>query len=186
MIWPQLVATARPINGILVNNARIGVIVPRMQGDLSRARNGIRRMADATMFTTDDLEAFRTSRPEALLARWQDVMAEREREVRITRSASSRLANGSATRLRRRGVVTRMRQVFTVALVGFAALLGGCGEHSLLARFQLVPEHIIVECRADAAYEGLFPYYVELCAASQYQSKITGEWADHPAMRSFI
>jgi hypothetical protein len=62
-----------------------------------------------------------------------------------------------------------------VALAGFSALLGGCSEDGLMARFQLVPEHIIVERRADAAYEALVPFYIELCAGSQYQSKLTGE-----------
>lgn len=93
---------------------------------------------------------------------------------KIARSAGDRPATGSAMRLHRRGVATGVRRAFTVALLGFAALLGGCSAHGLMARFQLVPEHIIVERRADAAYEGLFPYYVELCAASQYQSKLTG------------
>jgi len=44
-----------------------------------------------------------------------------------------------------------------------------------MARFQLKPDAIIIERRPDAEYEKLFPYYVELCAASQFQSKLTGE-----------
>ncbi len=77
-------------------------------------------------------------------------------------------------RLHRRGAGTGVRWAFAVALAGFSVLLGGCSENGLMARFQLVPEHIIVERRADAAYERLFPFYVELCAGSQYQSKLTG------------
>jgi hypothetical protein len=44
-----------------------------------------------------------------------------------------------------------------------------------MARFQLKPDDIIIERRPDAEYEKLFPYYVELCAASQFRSKLTGE-----------
>ena len=62
---------------------------------------------------------------------------------------------------------------FTAALL--AALLGGCGDDGLLARLLLKPGHIIVEQRPDAAYEKLFPYYVELCAGSQFHAKLTGE-----------
>jgi hypothetical protein len=39
----------------------------------------------------------------------------------------------------------------------------------------LKPDDIIIERRPDTAYEKLFPYYVELCAASQFHSKLTGE-----------
>jgi hypothetical protein len=39
----------------------------------------------------------------------------------------------------------------------------------------LKPDDIIIERRPDAEYEKLFPYYVELCAASQFRSKLTGE-----------
>ena len=79
-------------------------------------------------------------------------------------------------RLHRRSVRIGVLPAFTAALVGFSALLGGCSAHGLMAvaRFQLAPEHIIVERRSDAAYERLFPYYVELCAASQFQSRLTG------------
>ena len=94
---------------------------------------------------------------------------------KIARSVRNPPANGPAMRFHRRGAATGIRRAFTVALVGFAILLDGCSEDGLMARFQLVPEHIIDERRADAAYEGLFPYYVELCAASQFQSKLTGE-----------
>jgi hypothetical protein len=61
-----------------------------------------------------------------------------------------------------------------VALVS-VTLLGGCAEDGLISRFQLKPDDIIIERRPDAAYEKLFPYYVELCAASQFRSKLTGE-----------
>jgi len=44
-----------------------------------------------------------------------------------------------------------------------------------ISRFQLKPDDIIIERRPDTAYEKLFPYYVELCAASQFRSKLTGE-----------
>jgi hypothetical protein len=77
-------------------------------------------------------------------------------------------------RLHQRGAATGVRRALTVALAGFSALLGGCSENGLMARFQLVPAHVIVDRRADAAYERLFPFYIELCAGSQYQSKLTG------------
>ena len=54
-------------------------------------------------------------------------------------------------------------------------LLGGCGDDSPISRFMLKPDHIIVERRPDQAYERLFPYYVELCATSQFRSKLKGE-----------
>ena len=74
-----------------------------------------------------------------------------------------------------------------MALVGFSALLGECSENGLMVRFQRVPEHTIVKRRADAAYEELFPFYFELCAGSQYQSKLTGgKGTGCPAMRCFI
>src|SRR5215813_6560382 len=44
-----------------------------------------------------------------------------------------------------------------------------------MARFQLKQDDIIIERRPSAEYEKLFPYYVELCAASQFRSKLTGE-----------
>jgi hypothetical protein len=98
----------------------------------------------------------------------------KETMSKIVRSASDRPADRSAMRLHRRGVATCVPRAVAVALVGFAAVLGGCSGNGLMARFQLAPKHIIVERRADAAYERLFPHYVELCAGSQYQSKLTG------------
>ena len=70
-----------------------------------------------------------------------------------------------------------VRRVLAFAAVGLAPLLGGCIQDGLMdmARFQLKPDDIIIERRPDAEYERLFPYYVELCAASQFQSKLTGE-----------
>src|SRR5215475_13501796 len=70
-----------------------------------------------------------------------------------------------------------VRRAFALAGVGLAAMLGGCVQDGLMdmARFQLKPNDIIIERRPDTAYEKLFPYYVELCAASQFRSKLTGE-----------
>ena len=72
---------------------------------------------------------------------------------------------------------TAVRRVLASATIGVAVLLGGCIQDGLMdmARFQLKPDDIIIERRPDAEYERLFPYYVELCAASQFQSKLTGE-----------
>ena len=66
-------------------------------------------------------------------------------------------------------------RLFAFAIAGFATLLGGCGDDGIIARLLLKPGHIIIERRPDTAYEKLFPYYVELCAASQFRSKLTGE-----------
>jgi hypothetical protein len=62
-----------------------------------------------------------------------------------------------------------------MALAGIATLLGGCGEGGAISRFMLKPDRIIVERRPDPVYDQLFPYYVELCATSQFRSKLKGE-----------
>jgi hypothetical protein len=67
------------------------------------------------------------------------------------------------------------RRGFVFALVGFAALLGGCTRDTFVSRLQLLPADAVAERRADAAYEEFFPYYIEFCAASQFHSKLTGE-----------
>ena len=54
-------------------------------------------------------------------------------------------------------------------------LLSGCGDNGVVERFMLKPDRIIVERRPDPAYDHLFPYYVELCATSQFRSKLKGE-----------
>ena len=54
---------------------------------------------------------------------------------------------------------------------GFASLLSG----RIMARFQLKPDDVIVERRPNTMYERLAPYHVELCAASEFRSKLTGE-----------
>ncbi|MBV8458048.1 MAG: hypothetical protein JO122_15695, partial [Acetobacteraceae bacterium] len=66
-------------------------------------------------------------------------------------------------------------RVFCAAIVpAFIALLTGCGDDGVLSRFMLKPDRIIVERRPDAAYDQLFPYYVEICATSQFRSKLKG------------
>ena len=65
-------------------------------------------------------------------------------------------------------------RLFVFAIFGLAAFLGGCDEDGIVARLMLKPDHIIIEQRPDAAYEKFFPYYVELCAASQFRSKLKG------------
>ena len=54
-------------------------------------------------------------------------------------------------------------------------LLSGCGDNGVVERFMLKPDRIIVERRPASAYDHLFPYYVELCATSQFRSKLKGE-----------
>src|SRR5215813_14041960 len=62
-----------------------------------------------------------------------------------------------------------------VIVVGITCLLATCGENGAMSRFMLKPDRIIVERRPDPAYDSLFPYYVELCATSQFRSKLKGE-----------
>ena len=67
------------------------------------------------------------------------------------------------------------RGLFAVIVAGFTTLVSGCGEDGVISRFMLKPDRIIVERRPDPAYDQLFPYYVELCATSQFRSKLKGE-----------
>ena len=67
------------------------------------------------------------------------------------------------------------RGIFVVAVAGIMLLLSGCGDNGVIERFMLKPDRIIVERRPDSAYDYLFPYYVELCATSQFRSKLKGE-----------
>ena len=65
--------------------------------------------------------------------------------------------------------------VVSAFVVGLSmVLLGGCGHQSPLSRFMLTPDRIIIERRPDPAYDQLFPYYVELCATSQFRSYTKG------------
>ena len=70
---------------------------------------------------------------------------------------------------------TLIGRVIAFAAAALAALLGGCGDDGIIARLLLKPGHIIIERRPDAAYEKIFRDYVELCAASQFRAKLTGE-----------
>jgi hypothetical protein len=63
---------------------------------------------------------------------------------------------------------------FGVLLFTTLALLGGCGQHGTMSRFMLTPDRIIIERRPDPVYDQLFPYYVELCATSQFVSSEKG------------
>ena len=77
-----------------------------------------------------------------------------------------------------------IRGFFAVIVAVSASLLSGCGEDGVISRFMLKPDSIIIERRPDPVYEQLFPYYVELCATSQFRSKLKGEGgvAGHAAM----
>jgi hypothetical protein len=72
--------------------------------------------------------------------------------------------------------VTRRR--LAIIFVALAALLvavaGLLGEDGVISRCMLKRDRIIVERRPNPVYEALFPYYVELCATSQFRSKLTG------------
>jgi len=77
-----------------------------------------------------------------------------------------------------------IRGFFGVIVAVSTSLLSGCGEDSVISRFMLKPDRIIIERRPDPVYEQFFPYYVELCATSQFRSKLKGEGgvAGHAAM----
>ena len=75
-----------------------------------------------------------------------------------------------------RGIRKRSIQLSLVVIVaGIACVLAVWGENDLISRFMLKPDRVIVERRPDPAYDRLFPYYVELCATSQFRSKLKGE-----------
>src|SRR5271166_2968578 len=67
------------------------------------------------------------------------------------------------------------RGLLAAIVAVFAILVSGCGEEGVMSRFMLKPDRIIVERRPDPVYDQLFPYYVELCATSQFRSKMKGE-----------
>jgi hypothetical protein len=67
------------------------------------------------------------------------------------------------------------RKLAVVILVVLTSVLSSCGEEGVISRFMLKPDHIIIERRPTAFYDELFPYYVELCATSQFRSKLKGE-----------
>jgi hypothetical protein len=68
-----------------------------------------------------------------------------------------------------------IRGFLAVTVAVSASLLSGCGDDGVMSRFMLKPDRIIVERRPDPVYDRLFPYYVELCATSQFRSKLKGE-----------
>jgi hypothetical protein len=70
---------------------------------------------------------------------------------------------------------TTSRGTFALPLAIMMLVLGGCGDEGVISRFMLKPDRIIVERRPDPVYDRLFPYYVELCATSQFRSKLKGE-----------
>src|SRR5271157_1245958 len=67
------------------------------------------------------------------------------------------------------------RRLFAAIVAVFTTLVSGCGEDGVMSRFMLKPDRIIVERRPDPVYDQFFPYYVELCATSQFRSKLKGE-----------
>jgi hypothetical protein len=72
--------------------------------------------------------------------------------------------------------MTRRRvAIIFVALIGLLVVLASLpGIDGVTSRFMLKPDRIIVERRPDRVYDVFFPYYVELCATSQFRSKLTG------------
>jgi len=79
------------------------------------------------------------------------------------------------SRLVVRAMIVGVVVVGGVFLAAIAAMFLGLGDDNFIARrFLLKPDSIIVEQRPDQAYEELFPQYVELCATSQWNSKVKG------------
>ena len=74
----------------------------------------------------------------------------------------------------RLGVATR-RGIFVAPVSAIILFLSGCGDDGVISRFMLKPDRIIVERRPDPVYDQFFPYYVEICATSQFRSKLKGE-----------
>jgi hypothetical protein len=81
----------------------------------------------------------------------------------------------SASRVNDRLGRRASRGIFAAALAGIVLLLSGCGDNGIISRFMLKSDRIILERRPDLVYDQLFPYYVELCATSQFRSKLKGE-----------
>jgi hypothetical protein len=75
----------------------------------------------------------------------------------------------------RRNGENAFRGLFVVVVCFLTTLVSGCGDDGVMSRFMLKPDRIIIERRPDPAYDQLFPYYVELCATSQFRSKRKGE-----------
>jgi hypothetical protein len=71
--------------------------------------------------------------------------------------------------------IRRCWRTSILVIAGMTLPLGGCGEDGIISRFMLKPDRVIVERRPDPAYDRLFAYYVELCATSQFRSKVKGE-----------
>jgi hypothetical protein len=67
------------------------------------------------------------------------------------------------------------RRISAVFLAAMTLPVSGCGDNGIISRFMLKADHIIVERRPDPVYDQLFPYYIELCATSQFRSKLKGE-----------
>lgn len=59
-------------------------------------------------------------------------------------------------------------------LLALAVGLAGLAPLAACGRLVATTDRIIVERRPDALYDRLFPYYVELCATSQFRSKDKG------------
>ncbi len=65
-------------------------------------------------------------------------------------------------------------RVLASTLVAVLALAGSACERAK-GRLVASQDEIILERRPDPVYDQLYPYYVELCAVSQFRSKVTGE-----------
>jgi hypothetical protein len=67
------------------------------------------------------------------------------------------------------------RRIAAVFLAAMTLPVSGCGDNGIISRFMLKADHIIFERRPDPVYDQFFPYFVELCATSQFRSKLKGE-----------
>ena len=83
-----------------------------------------------------------------------------------------------------RALVVVVLVALGVSLIALVALFLGLEGGVIGGRFMLKSDEIIVENQPHPAYEQLFPYYVELCALSQWRPKSggTGGVAGHAVM----
>ncbi len=61
-----------------------------------------------------------------------------------------------------------------VAIALAAVAVGACACERASGRFVAGQDEILLERRPDPVYDQLYPYYVELCAVSQFRSKTKG------------
>ena len=67
------------------------------------------------------------------------------------------------------------RSIFVLAVAGIMLLFSECRDGGVVERFMRKPDRIVVERRPDPTYDRLFPILLDICATSQFRSKLKGE-----------